>query len=77
MFASRFSRSAVLVGLTAGIILCSRITQPAPDKTHAAPVFASFTVNSLLDTADINPGDGVCDTCEPPSLYATCSDPGG
>ena len=62
MFASRFFRRVVIVGLTAGIILCSRITQPAPDKIHAAPVFASFTVNSLLDTPDINPGDGVCAT---------------
>ena len=62
MSASRFSRNAVLVVLIAGIVLCSRITQPAPGKAHAAPMFASFTVNSLLDSADINPGDGVCDS---------------
>ena len=76
MFASRFLRNAVLVVLIAGIIFCSSITQPAPGKAHAAPMFASFTVNSLLDTADASPGDGVCDTGAG-GLYTTRSDPGG
>ncbi len=62
MFHSRFFRRVVSVGLTAGIILCSRITNRAPDKIHAAPVFASFIVDSLLDDDDINPGNGVCDS---------------
>ena len=72
MFTSRFFRRVVIVGLTAGIIQCSRIMQPAPDKIHAAPVFASFTVDSLLDDDDINPGNGVCDS-NPDPLVVVCT----
>lgn len=71
MFASRFFGQAFIVGLTAGIILCSRATQTAPNKTYAAPVFATFTVNSLLDSLDINPGDGVCDSEPGPATVCT------
>ena len=57
--------------MTAGIILCSRITQPTPNTTNAAPVFASFTVNSLLDSADVSLLDGVCDS--DPGVAVVCT----
>jgi len=71
MLAYRSLRTAIIVGLAAGIVLCLRITQPAPGNAHAAPMFNTFTVNSLLDTADLSLLDGVCDV--DPGPLTTCT----
>lgn len=58
----RVSKNGLLFTLVAILILTGRIATLTPESTHARPMFATFTVNLLTDAADVNPGDGICDT---------------